>query len=351
MTGVRYPALYKEFLATLDIFNLNVGFVLSLACILHTNYYHQLLYATLGPMVLFMALAGVYTIAKKRNGHSPAAQRTVKNKHLCIALFVLFFVYSSVSHTIFQVFVCETLDDGVTYLKADYSLTCTTTNYRIFKIYAAVMVVIYPVGIPAIFSWWLFRYRAILSNRSAESKDLEKLGALRHLWEPYKPSAFYFEVIEYVRRVVLTGLSAFIFPGSSAQVAIVLLITASFASISGVLSPFRRGVDAWLYRAGTCIVFLSMFLALLLKVDISEEDSHSQTVFASLLIAGHVCLMLAVVGQSLLWVVENRRVRVIEQEPPRAKSAPSKLVDSIRQPQLTKEINLGCCSFDTETSI
>lgn len=323
VTGVRYPALYKDFLAALDLFNLNVGFILSFACIVRTNYYDQLLYATLGPMVVLAMLGGIYWFAKRRNNHSLAAQRLVKNKHLSIALFLLFLVYSSVSHTIFQTFVCEKLDDGVTYLKADYSLVCTTPTHRAFMIYAAVMVVVYPVGIPAIFSWHLFRNRDILSNRSAESKELEELGAFKDLWEPYKPKMFYFEIIEYTRRVALTGLSVFIYPGSSAQVAIVLLIAASFAMISGVLSPFHRAVDAWLYRAGICVVFLSMYLALLLKVDVSEEDSHSQIVFACLLIAAHVGLILAVVAQSVVWVVEHRAIRIAEQKLPRPRFSSS----------------------------
>ncbi|CAN0486022.1 unnamed protein product, partial [Laminaria digitata] len=41
-------------------------------------------------------------------------------------LFIVFFVYSSVSFTIFRTFVCDDLDDGTSPLRADCSLVCTS---------------------------------------------------------------------------------------------------------------------------------------------------------------------------------------------------------------------------------
>lgn len=314
VTDSSYPVLYEKFLSALDFVNLNVGFILSFACVLNTNYHDRLLCATLGPIAALAALAGVYTIAEKKNHRSPAAMRTVKREHLSIALFIVFLVYSSVSHIIFQAFMCETLDDGVNYLRADYSLTCTTRKHRAFMVYAAVMVLVYPVGIPATFSWWLFRNRDALANRSSDEEGSDEVQALRDLWDPYKPNRFYYEIVEYARRISLTGLSVFVYPSSAAQVAIVLLLAVAFALISEVLSPFCLPAEAWLYRVGTYTVFLSMYLALLLKVDVSDEDSRSQTVFAGLLIVAHAGIMLAVVLQSLLWLTENRAEEVEERD-------------------------------------
>lgn len=302
ITGVQYPALYEDFLSILDLVNLNIGFILSLSCVLCTDHYERLLFATLGPIFVLSCLMVLHAMAMERNSHSPAAERKVKRKFLAVATFIVFFVYSSASHTIFQTFVCETLDDDKEYLRADYSLECTTTRHKIFEAYAAVMVAIYPIGIPAFFSWWFFKNRHVLTDPSHPLLSSDEITALRDLWDPYKPHRFYYEIVEYVRRIALTGLSVFFYPGSSAQVAIVLFLAVLFTLLSEVLSPFREKRDAWLYRAGNCITYLSMYLALLLKVDVSDEDDQSQGVFSALLIMANIGLVLAIVSQSVYWV-------------------------------------------------
>ncbi|CAM9307755.1 unnamed protein product, partial [Ascophyllum nodosum] len=56
-----------------------------------------------------------------------------------------------------------------------------------------------------------------------------------------------------------------------------------------------------------------MYLALLLKMDDADEDSHSQNVFAGLLIAAHVGMVLVVIANTLLSAMKAfREVRAIE---------------------------------------
>lgn len=86
------------------------------------------------------------------------------------------------------------------------------------------------------------------------------------------------QVVECFRRIALTGFAVFIYPDSSAQIAIVLLLAAVFMVVSEILSPFARPVEMWLYRAGHYVVFASMYLALLLRVDVSDERNQSQDV-------------------------------------------------------------------------
>lgn len=316
MTGVEYPPLYDRFISVIDLVNLNLGYIFSLACVLDTDYHDRILFATIGPMVVLAILAGIYAVARRRNLGSTVSMRAVKRKHISIALFVLFLVYSSVAHTIFEAFVCDKLDDGVTYLRADYRLTCTSDRHRAFMAYAVVMAIVYPIGIPVAFSLWLFRHREVLSSRTKEMALPKEVHSFRDLWEPYKPRHFYYEIVEYARRVVLTGISAFIYPGTSAQIAIVLFLAVSFALLTEVLSPFEEILDTWLYRAGACVVSLSMYMALLLKVDVSEENSDSQEMFSTLLIALQVGIALAVVLQPLCWS-STPTGRVLEQELPR----------------------------------
>ncbi|CAM9112289.1 unnamed protein product, partial [Sphacelaria rigidula] len=320
VVNVVYPDVYERFLSALNLVNLNLGFILSVSCIVDINFYGQLVFVTISPLVVAGVLAGTYAVSRSRNRHSPAGMQAAKHKHLSIALLVAYFIYSSVSFTIFQTFVCEPLDDGMKYLRADYSLTCSTGIHTAMQVYAGLMIFVYPVGIPAFFAWWLISHRHDLvkvgstSTSSEASRTLDHLQPMRDLWDPYKPRRYYYEVVECCRRIALTGLAVFLLPGSAAQVAIEVVLAAVFIALSEKLSPFADPLDAWLYRCGVWVVFFSMYLCLLLKVDASDEDSRSQVEFAKVLITAHVCMVLMVAFQAVLSLrrgldsVRNRRV-------------------------------------------
>ena len=326
VVNVQYPPAYEQFLAALSVVNLNLGSILSLSCVVETNFYARLVLVTIAPMAVLGALGITYRVAMVRNGHSIHAMRVARNKHISVGLFLLFVVYSSVSYTIFQTFVCDPLNSGVTYLRADYDLVCWTTTHIAYMTYAGIMALVYPIGIPAVFAWMLFIYRddikSVEDTTTNGNQEQPESEAIKDLWAPYKPTRYYYEVIECGRRNALTGLAVFIYPGSTAQVAIEVLLAVVFFSISEILSPFAEPLDAWLYRSGTWVIFLSMFLALLLKVDVANEESHSQDVFAGLLIAAHGGMVLVVVANALLSALKGfREVRAIEM--PVMKQSPS----------------------------
>lgn len=177
----------------IDLVNCDLGFIVSFACIYDTNFYDRLLMATLGPVVVLFALGCTYIVALRRNRASEEAVATVKNRHLSVGLFVIFVVYATVSHTILETFVCDTLDDGNSYLRADYSLTCSTARHVGFQAYAALMVVVYPVGFPCAFGWWLFKHRQEL--KCVENRVMNPdLKPAADLWEPYRRQRYYYEV-------------------------------------------------------------------------------------------------------------------------------------------------------------
>ncbi|CAM9767494.1 unnamed protein product, partial [Scytosiphon promiscuus] len=51
VVNVVYPDVYEKFLSTLSVVNLNVGFILSVSCIVNTNFYSRLLVVTISPLI------------------------------------------------------------------------------------------------------------------------------------------------------------------------------------------------------------------------------------------------------------------------------------------------------------
>ncbi|CAM9541659.1 unnamed protein product, partial [Laminaria digitata] len=293
-----YTDEYQDFLAAMALVNVDIGYILSSSCLLATDFYNRLVLATVAPMVICLACAVTFFIAKMRNRTSNTAGPIVKHKHVSMVLFVVFFVYSSVSFTIFQTFVCDSLDDGNDYLRADYSITCNTERHTAYTACAWLMVLVYPVGVPAFFAFWLVSHRRELQNPRRET--VSSLKPYPSLWAAYNPSCYYYQVVECGRRIVLTGAAVFVLPGSAEQVAIVLFLAVAFMLVSEALCPFRSITDMWLYRWGNGIILASMYVALLLKVDLAEEDSRSSSAITVLLIAANVFMIFTVAVQAVL---------------------------------------------------
>ena len=275
------------------------------------DFYDRLVVSTVAPLFVLLACVGTFFVSKTRNRHCTTAGAIVKHKHVSVGLFVLFFVYSSVSFTIFQTFVCDPLDDGNAYLRADYSITCYTEMHTTYVVYASLMLVIYPVGIPALFAWWLALNRRELQKPGRET--MSQLQSYRCLWAAYNPSSYYYEVVELGRRIVLTGVAVFVLPDSAEQVAIVLFFAVVFMFVSESISPFESKSDMWLYRWGNGIILSSMYVALLLKVDIAGEESRSTSAVAALLIAANLFMVFTVVVQTIL-LMKGLCVPQVEEE-------------------------------------
>ena len=72
-----------------------------------------------------------------------------------------------------------------------------------------------------------------------------------------------------------------------------------FALVSEGLAPYDSRWDCWINRTGHVFVFMDMYIALLLKVEVSSERASSQRLLASILVAAHACMVLAVVVEAV----------------------------------------------------
>lgn len=165
------------------------------------------------------------------------------------------------------------------------------------------MIMLYPVGIPVFYGTILFKNREVLKDRRRhsvqQSTDLEVTGSL---WKPYTPGRYYYEVVECARRVMLTGVVVFIYPNTAAQVAVTLVLVFVFVMVSESLAPYASKQDSWISRVGHIVVFLSMFQALVIKVDVSDERSDSQELFGGVLLAANICMVAAVIAEATMVV-------------------------------------------------
>eukprot|EP00903_Cladosiphon_okamuranus_P016354 g15082.t1 len=306
VTSTAFPESYERFLAIVGVTNLDLGTFLSAGCLVSMDFHGRLLLSTLGPMVVALVLACTYAVAKRRNrGADDKGKASVQDKHASLLLFVAFIVYGSVSSTVFGMFVCEDLDDEGSYLRGDYSIRCDTDKHRLLQGYSVLMILIYPIGIPAFFAWLLISHRGELLETRREKKPT--IASFADLWQPYVPNMYLYELLEYLRRILMTGIVVFIFPDTAAQIAVTFVIGSVFFVVSIFLLPYIKTQDAWQSHVGHVVVLISLYLALLLKVDISDETDESQEIFAGVLIAIHCLMILAIFAEAILVVFHEAK--------------------------------------------
>ncbi|CAN0016842.1 unnamed protein product, partial [Sphacelaria rigidula] len=143
-----------------------------------------------------------------------------------------------------------------------------------------------------------------LEERIRQRRQNPDLVPSMFLWKDFGADMYYYEVIECGRRILLTGVLIFIAPYSSAQAALACIF--AFASLLGfeLLRPHLDPTDAWLYRLGCVVIFLSNFLALLIKVDAAGEGR--QDALGGLLVAVNLGLVVAVIVTS--WFATQQSV-------------------------------------------
>eukprot|EP00752_Nemacystus_decipiens_P008148 g7287.t1 len=339
ITGADFPASYARFLSWIDVVNLDVGSIFSGTCVLpDVNFYQRLLLTTLAPLGLAVVLMLTFSMAKRRAGIGSAsviARRAAWSRHMAAGLLLTFLVFTSTSTVVFKTFACDgEAVEGESFLRADYSLSCNTTRHTWYKVYAGIMIVVYPIGIPLLYAYilWINREslnpcaqaddasrstmammrsdytlketQAELEERIEKRRQNPDLVPSMFLWKDFGPDMYYYEVIECGRRILLTGALIFIAPHTAAQAAMACIF--AFASLLGfeLLRPHLDAADSWLYRLGCVVIFLSNFVALLIKVDAAGEENRA--VLGGIMVAVNALLILAVLSAS--WFATQQMV-------------------------------------------
>ena len=188
VANVQYQHEYQRFLDGVKLLDTDLGWMLAASCVVDIDFHGRLIFTTISPIVVIMLLGMTYNIAARRNRQSEGAAQNVQQKHLSAVLLLTFFVFSNVSSMLFQTFACEHLEDERFYLRADYRIECDSTKPEKLQVYAVIMIVIYTLGIPALYALLLFKNREILKTDGTSRNNCSRVLPTSSLWKPYKPT-------------------------------------------------------------------------------------------------------------------------------------------------------------------
>eukprot|EP00953_Heterococcus_sp_UTEX-ZZ885_P021538 12009-Heterococcus_DN1.PRE.1 len=312
ITGVQFPEVYSQYLGWMNlIMFFDVRWLLSAGCYIKVSFFKKLVLTTVLPLVALTLLALVHLIVRFRIRSLATARLQLDctqqaiAKHSQAFLVFTFLIYAPVLTVVFQTFACDHLggtDQG--WLRADYSTSCESDEYHVYRTYAKVMIAVYPIGIPLLYAYLLWQHRAQLkcAKAATASQSNSSLQIANFLWLPYKPHAYWWEVVECIRRLALTGCLVFIAPGDPTQSAYACAFAVVTTVLYGMVAPLRSRTDSNSYWIGSALIFMTIFVALLLQAEYAQADQSTVGILSVLLVALNVLLVLGVLIQILVSV-------------------------------------------------
>ena len=238
---VRFPPVFEQFGRWVSsVANLDALKLVSFGCIVKTDYHLKLLYSTLTPIILSLLIFLYYRL------NLPHLGGDEKFHHLdtCMAFFLAqtYLIFASVSTTLFKTFQCDRYgDDSKFYLVEDHQVDCNSPKHKFYELYAALMMIVYPFGITALYTILLFRKKeSLLSEERDKDKSLYKIA---FLWEMYEPRVWWFEIFECARRLSMTEMLVFVDPDSPTQIVVAILNSIVSIVMYSHLLPFETDSD------------------------------------------------------------------------------------------------------------
>jgi hypothetical protein len=127
--------------------------------------------------------------------------------------------------------------------------------------------------------WWnkkrIFQYHRDLRDNISVQEFKNKnafIFPMEYLFGCYKPEFWYFEVIETLRRLLLTGFLTLIYPGTTKQLVVGIFINIYFLTLYTFLNPYNEEELQYSSFLGQCQLIMIFFIYILFreKVDISH---------------------------------------------------------------------------------
>ena len=179
------------------------------------------------------------------------------------------------------------VDTDEWYLEKDYSINCGSDTYKAFRVYALAMIAVYPIGIPLLYLIMLFPKRRILEKDPSDRTPAEadSVAPLAFLAASYRPSFWFFEVIECFRKLLLSAALIFITPGSATQGIFGLSMAMGSQRLYVGCKQMPDPSDNRLGELAQWQLVFIFLAALLLQMDLSSNvTNYDDVIFDSILV-------------------------------------------------------------------
>ena len=167
------------------------------------------------------------------------------------------------------------------YLKADYSIQCQGTKYNHLLIVAfisAAYVIVIPVA--SLIVLWRHR-RVILATEDMEAlqgtgPSMGMITGLRFLFENYKPSTWYWELVEMSRKVILTSGQILVGEESRSYIGLTLVIAGLYGMVFSWMKPIQDGFENRMMSISLAVTVFNLVIGAVSRIPAESISSSSE---------------------------------------------------------------------------
>jgi hypothetical protein len=295
--GTQLPSSVLNFFGLFRFLSFDYATIIPFECWIEYDYVDILLVTTITPIAISMMiyLACQIEVSCYTRDAGQRGEREVKAQYYQYFLYLTYLVLPSVTAVIFGMFPCLDIDDqeeNQYYLRNDLSISCSSERYITGVTIAALMILVYPFGIPAFYFWQLFLHRDLIRYRSDENssaRSAEVAAKYGFLYESYEPRLWYWESVEAIRRIILTGVLSVLSPLTSTQSVLGMTLSLLYIGLYSQYRPYENDKDDTLAFVGQYQIFWTFFGTLVIRNSLlgSKQDNN----VAILMIVGNLAVL------------------------------------------------------------
>eukprot|EP01047_Picozoa_sp_COSAG01_P034839 COSAG01_NODE_2637_length_7327_cov_89.736718_4_plen_372_part_00 len=278
---VVLPPAMQTLLRVVKVFALDLFSFMDLGCMGGYTFVSKLWLTLLLLPTLLVGVTSVYVCRRSSEDASDVALKMI--------FVAMFLIYSFQSQTIFQTFDCRDLGSAA-WLALDYQVSCDNEEYATLADTAVIGVLVYPVGVP------LFTAAFLVKNRHGiRQQDPKVCNRLAFLIGDYKPHVYYWDCIDMLRKVLLTGVTSAFQPGSLFQLVCGIVLSAISLVASAWVQPYRN-VHADVFKVMTeSSILCTLILCTLLKFpnNILEREGLDESFIGTCMVLETIALPIA----------------------------------------------------------
>jgi len=283
---VEMPRQWNQFTGFFSVFGIEFSGLFNPYMACWGGWYHVLSWYAGFPFILFGIIIGVNIFRARVFRRKKYFVRFGLMQALPLLLVITFTIVTIVSNKIFSTFDCENVQlDGersIRYLRTDVSVECTTEhgNYDSILGITWVFFAIWPVGVTVLYLILLYIASPAINGKKTHF-NIELLAqATNFLHKEYDPAFYWWEPVDILRRLTLTGLVLLIAEDQGMMRLMVgLLVSFAFLILVMATQPYKRTDDILL---ATCIhaILVMLFLGGLIM---KACDRHQQDICQDML--------------------------------------------------------------------
>ena len=138
-------------------------------------------------------------------------------------------------------------------------MDCTDGAYKANQLFATVLVIVYPVGVPLVLFLLMWRQRGELRDEGSKKRE-----EFNPVVGAYTTEQYNWEVVETVRKLILTGLMCFIRRGSVTQLVLGAIVSSIFFGAAVKFQPYQLPFNNRLKMLADAAVTATFNIAILL---------------------------------------------------------------------------------------